>query len=107
MSQSKEDLKNCINERISEQNSEKILNSSESVKSDYSSEVDSKIISDKSNHGGVEFQEKKKMPSFAFLNESKVIHTYIASRGQREKECEIYEVLPAVVWVKLNRDRVN
>ena len=29
----------------------------------------------------------------AYIEDSKVVHKYIASRGQREKETDIYEVL--------------
>ena len=31
---------------------------------------------------------------------SRVVHSYIASRGQREKEVEIYEHLPAYILLR-------
>ena len=39
----------------------------------------------------------KEEVSLAVIRDSAVVHNYIASRGQREREQEIYEVLPARV----------
>jgi hypothetical protein len=36
--------------------------------------------------------------SLAYIQNSKVVHKYIASRGQREKETDIYEVLPSKMF---------
>ena len=38
--------------------------------------------------------------SLAFVQESATVHSYIASRGQREREQEIYEVLPPTITLK-------
>ena len=38
--------------------------------------------------------------SFQILRETETIHKYVASRGQREREQEIYEVLPSVLVIK-------
>jgi len=37
------------------------------------------------------------------LEEDQVVHRYAASRGQREREEEIYEVLPATIEVRRPR----
>ena len=37
--------------------------------------------------------------SLAYIDESRTVHKYIASRGQREKEQEIYEVRPPCLHV--------
>ena len=36
--------------------------------------------------------------SLAFIRSSAVTHSYIAARGQRERETEVYEVIPATIW---------
>ena len=36
--------------------------------------------------------------SLAFIRTSAVTHSYIAARGQRERETEVYEVIPATIW---------
>ena len=38
--------------------------------------------------------------SMAQICRSRVVHSYIASRGQREKEVEIYEHLPAYILLR-------
>ena len=38
--------------------------------------------------------------SLAFIRSSAVQHQYVASRGQRERETEIYEVLPPTLLVR-------
>ena len=38
--------------------------------------------------------------SLALVEETATVHRYIASRGQREREEEIYEVLPATIEKK-------
>ena len=38
--------------------------------------------------------------SFQLLQESKALHKYVASRGQREREQEIYEVWPTTIKVQ-------
>ena len=43
--------------------------------------------------------------SLAFVAESATVHSYIASRGQREKEEEIYEVLPARIAVRKKKTK--
>ena len=37
--------------------------------------------------------------SLAFIQANAVIHKYVASRGQRERETDIYEVLPTTISV--------
>jgi hypothetical protein len=37
---------------------------------------------------------EEEVTSMSFIPESKIMHSYIASRGQREREMEIYEVKP-------------
>ena len=37
--------------------------------------------------------------SLAYIDESRTVHKYIASRGQREKEQEIYEMRPPCLHV--------
>ena len=44
--------------------------------------------------------EREDAVSLAFLEESATVHKYIASRGQREKEQEIYEVVPSTILIK-------
>jgi len=41
-----------------------------------------------------EEDEEEDNISFIFIEQSRITHRYIASRGQREREQEIYEVLP-------------
>ena len=42
---------------------------------------------------------KEEALSMAYIDESKTVHSYIASRGQRECEQEIYEVRPPCLRV--------
>ena len=41
--------------------------------------------------------------SLAFIQNNAIIHQYVASRGQREKEIEIYEVLPTTIRISRHR----
>ena len=43
--------------------------------------------------------------SLAFIQNNAVIHQYVASRGQREKEIEIYEVLPSTIKMSKHRHK--
>jgi len=40
--------------------------------------------------------------SLAFIRTSAIIHKYVASRGQRERETEIYEMLPTMIPLSKN-----
>ena len=43
--------------------------------------------------------------SLSFIQNNAIIHKYVASRGQREKEIEIYEVLPSTIIKTRHRHR--
>ena len=47
-----------------------------------------------------DIKQREEAVSLAFVQESATVHSYIASRGQREKEEEIYEVLPPTIAVR-------
>ena len=44
--------------------------------------------------------EKEEVISLAHIDQNLIVHSYVASRGQREKEVEIYEHLPAFRLIK-------
>lgn len=50
-------------------------------------------------------EDEETAVSLAFVEESATVHKYIASRGQREKEEEIYEVLPPTIAIKKGKRR--
>ena len=43
--------------------------------------------------------EEEEVTSMSFIQEDKIMHSYIASRGQREREMEIYEVQPPAPYL--------
>ena len=45
--------------------------------------------------------------SLSFIQNNAIIHKYVASRGQREKEIEIYEVLPSTIIKTPHRHRTS
>ena len=44
--------------------------------------------------------DREEMVSLAHIDQNLIVHSYVASRGQREKEVEIYEHLPACRLVR-------
>ena len=50
-------------------------------------------------------KDKEEAISLAFVEESAAVHSYIASRGQREKEEEIYEVLPTRIAIQKKKSK--
>ena len=40
--------------------------------------------------------------SLAFIKTSAIVHRYVASRGQRERETEIYELVPTTIDIRRN-----
>ena len=44
--------------------------------------------------------DKEEVISLAHIDQNLIVHSYVASRGQREKEVEIYEYLPACRLIK-------
>ena len=54
----------------------------------------------KSINLSIQFQaELEEDLSFQILRDSETVHKYVASRGQREREEDIYEVLPPSVVI--------
>ena len=43
----------------------------------------------------------------AHIDHNMIVHSYVASRGQREKEVEIYEYLPACRLVRPRNFRLG
>ena len=44
--------------------------------------------------------DREEVISLAHIDQNLIVHSYVASRGQREKEVEIYEHLPAYRLIK-------
>ena len=44
--------------------------------------------------------DREEVLSLAHIDQNLIVHSYVASRGQREKEVEIYEHLPACRLIK-------
>ncbi len=66
-------------------------------------EVDTKLFASKN---GARDQNKSSSNNNNSNNEV-VAHSYIASRGQREREEEIYEVLPPTIKVKVKDGKMK
>ena len=45
-------------------------------------------------------EDREEVLSLAHIDQNLIVHSYVASRGQREKEVEIYEYLPACRLVR-------
>ena len=62
--------------------------------------VSRKTTDEKSINLSIQFQaELEEDLSFQILRDSETVHKYVASRGQREREEDIYEVLPPSVVI--------
>ena len=57
------------------------------------------IILLRKRDGKVGGGENEEAVSLAHIDESKTMHSYIASRGQREREEDIYEVVPPKIHI--------
>ena len=78
---------------------------SNSDKEESSSDKDEESSSDKDeesclseSEAYINFQREEAI-SMKYIDQCLTVHKYIASRGQREKEQEIYEVLPSVIKI--------